>query len=233
MGAIGIPQGGWKIANYKQPERVLLGFEYEIDTRQRSLHLNALIAETLPNHYSWAFENIDHNNNYGYEIKSSVAPLMRIKSEIRSIWSIICSPINNTGQNNGGIHVNVNRNEYTTSVYKKVFTFLHNPANEAWLMALSGRENRSFKLFSPCNVENDWDHYYGIITTRKTFAFEFRMFRANPELLIPANEFIHALFELAGRIETELTTENVLNFLSSFKRYASIYPLYQVVVTRH
>lgn len=228
MGAYVVPAGGFTIANYKKPEGILLGFEYEIDTRVEERALRNLIKEKLPSHYAFAYEPLDHSNNYGFEIKSSVAPLLRIKSEIHSIKDIINWPIYDPKHNVGGIHINVSKTPYTNSVYQKVFSFLHHQTNKEWLLLLSKRTESSFNLFSPCHT--DWKKYYGIITTRKAFAYEFRMFKANPELLIPACEFIHAIFEFAGRTEDSITLDSLIGFIRKYKRYQSIFELMETTV---
>lgn len=226
MGAYAPPAGGWRIHNYKKPEGILLGFEYELDTESPEIRL---LLSTLPKHYSFAHENICLNT-YGYEIKSSVAPLRTIKQEIRQLSNIFNFPIRSI--NHGGIHINISRTEYTNKHINKVCSFLHNPNNRSWLLVLSGRDARSFDLYSPCHGQSNWHQYYGILTTRKSYAYEFRMFKAKPELLIPAAEFIHALFDLAESVE-QLTTDNIQKHLDEYDRYRSIRTLYADAISIH
>lgn len=232
MSALVIPAGGWRIHNYKKPDPILLGYEYEIDTHTSSNSLEKLLNELLPKHYSYAYEGLGHSD--GYEIKSSVAPLRTTKQEIRKLSPIIQWDIPSPENNDGGIHINIARNSYTRAQVEKVFQFLHDLNNREWLLTLSERSESSFSLYSPPRGTNsfNWGRYYGIITTRKTYAYEFRMFKAKPHLLIPACEFIHALFDLAPQVE-QLTTNNIKTYIERFDRYRSIRTLFNNAISLH
>ena len=75
-------------------------------------------------------------------------------------------------------------------------------------------------------LPSSYSFYWGIITTRKTYAYELRMFGAEPGLLIPALEFAHALFDLASQVD-QLTITNIKQHIKRWKRYSHIHALIQ------
>jgi hypothetical protein len=129
----------------------------------------------------------------------------------------------------GGIHVNISRTPYTTQYHEKVFTFLHCKKNYQTLLKLSGRYEQQFQENAaqyPKKTDlwggHTWRYYTGIITTRKTYAYELRMFGAQPELLIPALEFAHALFDLAPQV-VRIDWENLKQHIGRYQRYRNIH----------
>lgn len=197
-----------------------MGFEYEVDVNGvRKDSLDTELKSLLPSHYSYAWEYIDCVS--GYEIKSSVAPLRTLKREVAQIKAFFRHEEKNTNRNNGGIHVNISRNDYTNQHRKKVFKFLHHQANYNFLQNLSGRSQNSFSSNSYQNGGDFCDYYCGIITTRKTYAYEMRMFKAQEYLLIPALEFCHALFDLAPKVES-ITIDNLKEHIARWQRYSHI-----------
>jgi hypothetical protein len=185
MGMCVIPKGGWRIHNYKAPQSILMGYEYEIEVAQTDKRTSR-VEQLIPAHYSYAYEGLSSVN--GYEVKSSVAPLMTLKREARNLvelWNWCIRP-----GNEGGIHINVSRNEFTDAHYKVVFNFLHDPNNFQYLFDLSARTHNSFSLnavqipdptrsrggYDLGPGETGWMSHYGIITKRKRYAYEFRMF---------------------------------------------------------
>lgn len=223
MGALVVPAGGWRIHNYKVPEPIIMGFEYEMQ-HARDSKTEQQIKTTLPSHYSFAYEHLCINE-LGYEIKSSVAPLRTLKTEVERIHPLLTLGPLSAKDSKGGIHINISRTHYTNQHYTKVFSFLHNKNNFVFLQKLSQRTPIHFN--NNCvQYTEAWmfNYYYGIITTRKTYAFELRMFGAQPDLLVPALEFAHALFDLASKVD-ELTITNVKEHIKRWKRYSHIHNL--------
>lgn len=224
MGAIVLPTNGWRIHNYVVPEPIIMGFEYEIQSSRDST-TEVKINQTLPKHYSYAYEFLDCNTK-GYEIKSSVAPLRTLKAEVERIHPLLqLGPIS-AKDSKGGIHINISRTPYTNQHYQKVFSFLHKQNHYSWLLSLSKRNQNHFNQNCRQNPAYNYSNYLGIITTRKTYAYEMRMFGAEPDLLVPALEFSHALFDLASQVD-ELTLNNVKAHIKRWKRYSHIHQLIQ------
>lgn len=223
MSALVVPAGSWRIHNYKVPEPIIMGFEYEIQHPFVNT-VETTIKQTLPQHYSYAYESLDCRGTNGFEIKSSVAPLRTLKAEVERIYPLLQLGPLSARQSRGGIHINISRTDYTLRYYQKVFSFLHNTTNYAFLLSLSKRNSNHFN--ENCRQRNhlNYENYLGIITTRKTYAFELRMFGAQPDLLVPALEFAHALFDLASKVE-ELTITNVKEHIKRWKRYSHIHNL--------
>jgi hypothetical protein len=222
MGANVVPTGGWRIHNYKIPEPIIMGFEYEIQHR-KDQNTKEFIERILPKHYSYAYEFLDYRGKCGYEIKSSVAPLRTLKSEVERIYPLLELGPLSAQESRGGIHINISRTRYTNRYYEQVFSFLHNINNYLFLFKLSNRSPEHFD--ENCRQQPLYpSNYLGIITTRKSYAFELRMFGAQPDLLVPALEFAHALFDLASQVNT-LTIDNVKNHIKRWKRYSHIHNL--------
>lgn len=224
MGAHVLPANGWRIHNYKTPEPIIMGFEYEID-HNRSFNNDDLIQNTLPKHYSYAYEHLS-GTRQGYEIKSSVAPLRTLKAEVERITPLLELGSLSAQESHGGIHINISKTAYTRQHHEKVFRFLHNIRNYAFLLSLSKRSVGHFQNNCLQVPGGPYSFYFSIITTRKTYAYELRMFGAEPGLLVPALEFAHALFDLAPNVDV-LTIANVKDHIKRWKRYSHIHELIQ------
>lgn len=224
MGAHVLPTDGWRIHNYKTPEPIIMGFEYEVDHHHNERN-DTLIRNTLPKHYSYAYEYLSGTRK-GYEIKSSVAPLRTLKAEVERITPLLeLSPLS-AQESHGGIHINISKTPYTQRHHTKVFHFLHNTVNFSFLLSLSKRSVNHFRGNCKQTPGPYYGYYCGIITARKTYAYELRMFGAEPGLLVPALEFAHALFDLAPQVDV-LTIDNVKNHVKRWKRYSHIHKLIQ------
>lgn len=224
MGAHVLPTDGWRIHNYKVPEPIIMGFEYEIQ-HSNDPKVTSKIKQTLPNHYSFAYEYLSVISQ-GYEIKSSVAPLRTLKAEVERIYPLLeLGPVS-ASSSDGGIHINISKTNYTKTYHNKVFQFLHNTSNFDFLLSLSHRRSNHFTGNARQLPSFSYDNYCGIITTRKTYAYELRMFGAEPSLLVPALEFAHALFDLASQVD-ELTIDNVKAHIKRWRRYSHIHNLIQ------
>ncbi len=221
MGSYVVPKNGWRIHNYKKPEDILMGFEYEVDTRASDTK-EAQLKRLLPDHYSYAYECLEYAHPNGYEIKSSVAPLFTLKLELLRILPFLQYSPTPGRSNYGGIHVNISRTPYTNEHMKKIFEFLHNREYSNFFFELSGRTRESFGGHA---FQGDWwGSYTGIITTRKDYAYEFRLFVAQPNRLYCALEMAHALFSMAPFVD-DITQTSFTEYVRSKPKYKHIYAL--------
>jgi hypothetical protein len=214
------PNGGWQTGAIKfvkylnsKSDEILLGFEYENQSSKAST------TPETPKNYVVNWEHIATNDRgggvYGWEYKSPVAPLFLHKLQVKAFRRL--TPFNtqpNGKKNNGGIHVNIERNSATAPHADTVFQFLHRDFPNTQLRKLSGRSDSSFNEF--CNQNNsewDWGMYYGVITSRKSYAYELRLFAAHPDLILPSLEMGDSLFRMAQETD-EITMESYRNYLN-------------------
>ena len=61
-----------------------------------------------------------------------------------------------------------------------------------------------------------------IITAHKAYAFELRLFKALPHLLLPALEWGDSLFMAADHVPAELNWDNWRKFVSDRKQYSNL-----------
>jgi hypothetical protein len=220
------PSGGWKILNSAIPAKVLLGFEYEIDNDEDEYNApfdEETLALACP-HYIWEFECLGCRD--GWEIKSHVAPLHMHRPMIERFLGIAdFNTCSNGHRNEGGIHINVSRNTFTERSHNKVFSFLHDPKNYDALFKMSKRSKDRWQNFCQQQPSSFYNQYYGIITSRKVFAFELRMFAAHPNLLIPAMEVADSLFRLAPQLDSDLTFDAWEQFTRNNPRYKGAHKL--------
>jgi hypothetical protein len=147
--------------------------------------------------------------------------------------------------NDGGLHVNVSVE--SRGDFRRVAEYLHDPDkfDTDLAVALSGRDEDSFEEYSPQRgsaVLNGWrdrwpwgdysavQSHYNIINAEKDNRYEFRMYRASSDLLLPALEHAHSLFALTDEDKGEITTEKWIDYLNTHKeRYSNILNRYNKV----
>jgi hypothetical protein len=203
----------WTIYKSTWRNDVPMGFEYEIQTATRW-------RPKLPDTYKVAWEGIAYNYGeatYGYEIKSPVAPLHYHKYLIRKHnfkdikWCL-------DPKNKGGIHINISRTIHNGERRRdKIAEFALQNKDDMCL--LSGRPEESFNEYA--NLTVDSRHYYNFISTRKSNAFELRMFHAQPQLLLPALEFADSTFMVATEAGA-ITMDKWIKFINRWPRYRNI-----------
>jgi hypothetical protein len=196
---------------------VPMGFEYEIVKDEQGN------APKLPDSYKVHWESIHYADNgeqkssYGYEIKSPVAPLHYHKYLLRR-HRFDKINYNTDPKNMGGIHVNVSRSIYRGRERRdKITEWL--ASNYDTMCQLSGRQEHHFRKYAQVDVQDN--HYYHILSCRKSFAYELRMFHAQPHLLLPALEFTDSAFMLAKK-DGAITMDKWIKFINRWPRYRSI-----------
>lgn len=180
----------------------------------------------VPNYFHVSYECLGATD--GYEIKSVIAPLCIHKHLIKRVLfkGVTFNHHPNGVKNEGGIHVSVNRDERTTALQEKVFSFVHNLPRKT-LKALSERNQETLDQFArsyPTDNsvhEDGWCEHYSVINYENDDRYEFRLFAAQQHLLIPAIEMADSLFEAAEKIET-LTFDSWEQFIRSKLKYAAI-----------
>jgi hypothetical protein len=246
--AIRLPSSPYDFALYTTkhtgPNGLLIGFEYEIQSRNYGaprdwtpdpVQPNRLIPSPsskfskshpikyLPPNYQLQYEGLG-GRKYGYEIKSPIAPLTIHKRIIKRFLfpNIRTNEKPNGPKNHGAIHVSISRNKFTNPHHLKVFHFLHSDAPEAFLLKLSERHPDTFDLYSPqCYNPDYWQSHYAIINHENSNRFELRLFASRKHLLLPALEMADSLFNLATQVE-KVTMEAWTRFVASKLKYADL-----------
>jgi hypothetical protein len=204
----------WTVYKSTWRNDVPMGFEYEIQTATRW-------KPKLPDIYKVDWELLAYSGYcdsvHGYEIKSPVAPLHYHKYLLRKHnfkdikWCL-------DPKNKGGIHINISRSIRNGHKRRdKIAEFALQNKDDMCL--LSGRPEELFNEYA--NVTIPSNHYYNFISTRKSEAFELRMFHAQPQLLLPALEFADSTFILASE-DGAITMDNWIKFINRWPRYRSI-----------
>lgn len=243
-----IPQDIFSFARYStvRPNTLYLGYEYELHSPnfgpptgslntlswdqydgyyvQRSQKsTNQCPIKRLPHHFHVSYEGLGSGAD-GYEIKSVVAPL----SLHKILWQRLSSNIKfnthpNGTLNQGGIHVSISRTDLTQPFAETVFTFLHQNAPIKALRQISQRANHSFLLFSQRLPQYQWHDHYAIINNENSNRYEFRLFAAQPHLMLPALEMADSLFHYARETNNQAITWNGwLRYVRSKKKYQEL-----------
>ena len=188
----------------------------------------------LPPKFDLQYESLGYS--HGFEIKSPVANLQthkRIWGKLTKKFSVAQSD----SRHDGGIHVNVSN---VNTPYPEAFVRLMYDHQKIFRTA-SGRDIDSWNEF--CCFHYDDDHYdndnytfigehYHIFNTDKPYAYEFRMFKAEPHLLLPALELADAAVTICRPFGEQginrvgdpfLTMGTMLKFLSSSTKYSHAY----------
>jgi hypothetical protein len=183
--------------------------------------------QDLPAYFHVNYESLGDSD--GYEIKSVIAPLMIHKILLHKLFRNVTFNASPNGyRNDGGIHVNVNRDGHTDSVAPKVFDFLHKTLPSQLAYKMSERRRDSYEMYSPQRPQSDyhstysiWGNHYNIINKENSNRFELRLFAAQKHLILPALEMADSLFTLAHDVPS-ISMENWTNFISSKLKYAHI-----------
>ena len=231
------------------PNELFMGFEYEIDdgVKKHIFTDTGNSKKTFSRNPPWTKLPTNYlvvEDYYKFEVQSPVAPLRIHRLQIRSF-------LNNTkfntksseNKNSGGIHINVERNNFTTRVSNNVFQFLHNPVYYDKFQKLSHRCSdsmirwasnvKTLNKFRNPEYQIKLEHLYSntiwgnknlIITAHKSYAFELRLFKALPHLLIPALEMGESLFHAADHVEAELNWDNWREYVNK-PRYKNLHNL--------
>lgn len=235
----------YPIYNTNFPALITLGWEYEIDnpkvTELKDNWDNEVkrIKAIVGNDFKfcedgghdikrkrkvksfWKDSGYDYEYDYtlGIEVRSPVGPLFLAKHWATQLIPFTrCRKSHNGPHNNGGIHVNISKNEFTNKQWDKVKNFLHNHKYYKVLYKLSDRSKYSFEENAPQQI-NYCEHYkYGIITACKSYAYELRMFGAHSDTFLPALEFADALFRYAATVDI-ITPDGFFSWVDQHKKY--------------
>lgn len=215
---------------FNTPREVTMGYEYEdhidIGDQDRGEDLARQMACLLPTHFKVQYEGF--GPGAGCEIKSVIAPLFLHKQFIRKFVEKIPLSTLSNNETNGGIHVNISVTDAALDVWKKVFSFLHNPVDRLSFFKMSKRTSRSFDVNCPSrpNGIRNMDRlvylaHYNIINWENPERFEFRLFAAHPTLLLPALEMADSLFKYAHDVDV-ITMAGWRQYITRFKKYEHI-----------
>lgn len=257
--------GSYKFYDAKRRKSsFLLGFEYEIDHIKFSKGELEILKEdsdyvfndnfkrnllrkvekdfpdfklTFDGSHNERSEKYGRFHSIGLEFRSPVGPL-----SANNFWADELIPYAekqnpefNGIHNNGGIHVNIQRNAFTEKAAPKVFKFIHSITNWKFIHAISKRgvgpnppagrwayAGRKDSFLYPNHLVND---KYSLITAHKTYAFEIRLFGAHPTVLKPAIEFAHACFIMSSNLtDVEvITVKSFVKWISTRRRYVNLY----------
>lgn len=211
------------------PCKILMGWEYEIDipgiyTYNRWVKEKTAIQKRLGNEFQFRMDGGHYDQSLGtttcgIEVCSPVAPLYVLKQ-----WAIQLKPftdkteVHNGPLNNGGIHVNISKTDFTNAQWPKIKAFLHNPNHYNLLFKLSDRSSQSFGCNARQTLSECENRKYGIITASKSYAYELRMFGAHSDTFLPALEFADALFRYAATVDA-ITPDEFFSWVDQHKKY--------------
>lgn len=211
---------GYPIYNTPIPALVTMGWEYEIDNPRVIRYDNfrkeqERIAQAMGKEFTFCCDG-GHGGTLGIEVRSPVAPLFQVKQWATQLLPFTKETIHHNGEhNNGGIHVNISKNEFTNKQWNKVRNFLHNRKYYDTLHKLSDRSLARFNQNAPQGYHTT---KYGIITASKSYAYELRMFGAHTDTFLPALEFADALFRHAASVD-EITPDKFFSFIDRSPKY--------------
>lgn len=242
----------------------LLGFEYEVDhinwtkpekeeLAQSNINRSDFVQKKIdflirkfPD-YSLIFDGSHYEDSekygkfgsMGIEFRSPVGPL-----SANEFWANELIPYAekqntefNGKHNNGGIHINIQKNDYTNKAAPKVFEFIHSPDSWKFIKQISKRgvtdnpsvtHNERWKYAKRRDIQ-DWNggivkNKYSLITGHKSYAYEIRLFGGHPTVLIPAIQFAHACFIMGYQTKDEkITVKSFIKWISTRKRYTELY----------
>ena len=197
-----------------------LGIEYEVHLGRYddTSRLQRPTEYEIPD-YKITYESIDDSNNYGYELKTmKTRSLYKYTNEIKRLTPFFRRNKHISGpMNGGGIHVNIS--PINAVFHKRCLNFLMG-CNEDFLLNLSGRSYDSFVKFS--RIDHQTSLYYHILSTRKQYAYEFRMFAANSYLVKPAIQMAHAMFSLAEVSDGDYTFDTFMTYINDTRIYRQL-----------
>lgn len=212
----------------------MMGFEYEIsidsgdlayetyDIRQQRLRSFGI----LPSKFAVQYEGIGERD-YGFEIKSPVANLETHKRLLPKLMSNF-----NFKQpmqvNESGIHINVSSQHHKQPV--PFIRLVHK--NRPLFKKASGRTTYSFNKYARSTGMDDYNEYFCIFSSRKSYAYEFRMFKAEPKFMLPALEMAAAVTEVCNELPN-LHTLGMNCFMSKLRSSVKYKHAYKVMQCAH
>ena len=227
----------------KQKEKLAYGNMYRGDFAQKKMDS---LRKKFPD-YNLTFDGSHREDSekygkfksIGIEFRSPVGPL-----SANIFWANELIPYAekqntefNGKHNNGGIHINIQKNGYTDKAAPKVFEFIHNPSSWKFIKQISKRgvtdnpsvtHNERWEYAKRKDIK-DWPNKivrdkYSLITGYKSYAYEIRLFGGHPTVLIPAIQFAHACFIMAYQTKEEkITVKSFIKWISTRKRYVELY----------
>lgn len=257
--------GSYKFYDAKRGKSsFLLGFEYEIDhikfnekekeimkensdyvTRDNfKTKIRTKAEKAFPDFkLTWDGSHHERSEKYGtfqsigLEFRSPVGPLSAniFWADELIPYAEKQNPEFNGVHNNGGIHINIQRNAFTEKAAPKVFKFIHSNSSWKFIHTISKRgvgarppagrweyASRKDSSSYPNHLVKD---KYSLITAHKTYAFEIRLFGGHPTVLKPAIEFAHACFIMSSKLkdDKEITVKSFVKWISTRKRYVNLY----------
>jgi hypothetical protein len=210
----------------------MMGYEYEIEDHEGldpyeddyddedDVQNYSYVKTTygvLPAGFELSYEYIGSSYD-GFEMKSPVANLETHKR----MWNRlikrfdVSQPCTN---HNGGIHVNVSSAD---NAFPAAFVTLARLNSNIFRRA-SGRSVGEYREW--CSAVDERSHYH-FFNRCKGYAYEFRMFKANPELMLPALELADAAITLCNPLNesnTGLDMSHLMNKLGSSSKYSHAY----------
>lgn len=211
------------------PCKILMGWEYEIDipgvyTQDQWSKEKTAIQKRLGNEFQFRMDG-GHYDQFlgmytrGIEVCSPVAPLFQLKYWARQLKPFTDKTVHHNGtNNNGGIHVNISKTNFTNKQWPKVKKFLHKPKYNDILFKLSDRVRQSFDRNARQTLIQCEHHKYGIITASKSYAYELRLFGAHSDTFLPALEFADALFRYAATVNI-IEPDEFFSWVDQHKKY--------------
>ncbi len=151
----------------------------------------------------WAIVKSDGSLNNGMEIVSVPASLSWHALNVKPWLDGAKEYLSGWPHNDCGIHVHVGRKQLSSLTQGKLLSFMHDPANQAFISAVAGRDTNTYcvrgegkKTIPYYRREHDLGRYQALnFATRGQKTLEFRIFRSNvsPAGFMKNLEFVHAL----------------------------------------
>ena len=231
--------------NNDKPADITMGWEYEIDNpeinnegeteligydsvNRKWTKFQQTIAKELGDEFKFCidgshtyYKNGNMYNTLGLEVRSPVGPTAYAKMWARQLLPFTEVVKEHNGDfNNGGIHINISKNEYTDKRWERVRNFLHNPKYYSLLLKISDRADNKFRANAP--QTGDGNGKFGIITRGKRYAYEIRMFGAHTEVFIPAIDFSDAVFRYASDDVSVIKPDPFFSWIDSKRNYVNL-----------
>lgn len=206
-------------------DEFLLGFEYEIDLQETLDDLTdnePFPVDKIYKHYYWTVESTGVDDYDCWEIKSHIAPLWHHKLTVKNFLKFTQFNVEDNGdENTGGIHVSITATDQVKDLTEKLNSLI-SPNNEQFLLRLSQRDEDQFQLWCSPQI-SPYDKYSTLNTGKcRGECYEFRLFAAKPELLIPAMEALDSMYTMARDTEVEITPRSWADYCSTKLKYRNI-----------
>lgn len=200
----------------------LIGFEYEIDSGSYmdESDTEPFDPQKVYKHYYWTIEGTGIDTDC-WEIKSHIAPLWHHKLTVKNFLKNTTFNENDNGDgNDGGIHVSITATNEVKRLTDKL-TSLINQRNYKFFLSLSQRDYEQFNQWCPPQIDT---FKYSLLNTGKARGnvYEFRLFAAKPDLLIPAMEALDSMYTMARDTEVEITPQSWADYCRTKLKYKNI-----------